>query len=59
MNEKKLLKVARLARRELATLQEREGDALEYVEVNLLGFKEAIRTAYQLGLRDGKIARNR
>jgi len=59
MNEKKLLKVARLALRELVTLKDREGDALEYVEVNLLGFKEAIRTSYELGLRDGKIARDR
>ena len=52
MNEKTLLRIARLARPGLETLQERKRDALDFFEVHVLGFKNAIKVAYELGLQD-------
>lgn len=53
MNEKLLLKIARLAAPELETLRVRNRDALDFVEVSVMGLKNAIRTAYDLGRREG------
>lgn len=53
MNEELLLKIARLAAPELETLRVRNRDALDFVEVSVLGLKNAIRTAYDLGRREG------
>jgi hypothetical protein len=54
MNEKTLLKIARLAAPELETLKVRNRDALDFIEVHVLGLKNAIRAAYDLGRSDAE-----
>jgi len=54
MNEETLLKIARLAVPELETLKVRNRDALDFIEVHVLGLKNAIRAAYELGRIDAE-----
>ena len=54
MNEETLLKIARLAAPELETLKVRNRDALDFIEVHVLGLKNAVRAAYDLGRTDGE-----
>jgi hypothetical protein len=54
MNEETLLKIARLAEPELKTLKVRNRDALDFIEVHVLGLKNAIRAAYDLGRSDAE-----
>ena len=59
MNEETLLKIARLAAPKLETLKVRNWDALDFIEVHVLGLKNAVRAAYDLGRTDAKSRRRR
>ena len=52
MNNETLLKLARIAVPGIETLQERRSDCLDFCEVHVTGLANALRAAYELGLRD-------
>ena len=52
MNEQTLIKIARLAVPGIETLKERKSDGMDFHETHVTGLANALRAAYELGLRE-------
>ena len=50
--QQRILKIAKGAIFDLETLERRGHDSLDFHEVSVWGFKEALEAAYQLGRED-------